>query len=275
VVLVGGLGSSTGHAAVLDVDTKALGYDRVDTYQFSYRADGRDYGPSDTMGDIGAAGEVLRRQIERLHAEYPGVPIDVIAHSQGGLVARVAITSRDDPGVATLVTLGTPHRGTNVATARAGLGVSDVGQRLLTVAAIADIRGIDPTAKSIEQMAETSPFLSDLNRRAVPANTRVVSIAARDDPLVTTAHSRMDGASNVVVTPNGRSTLADHARLPGSPEARAEIARSLAGQRPTCHSLREAMDDAAAAWALNYLEDLVGATVTVGGILFDARGRHG
>src|SRR6185437_1575711 len=46
-------------------------------------------------------------------------PKHIIAHSMGGLDARHAITNRKDivQGVKTLVTIGTPHRGSPVADA--------------------------------------------------------------------------------------------------------------------------------------------------------------
>ena len=105
VVMVGGLGSAGGDADVLDVPTDALGYDPGDRVQFSY-AGGRvpgvgalagvpvaGYGPGDTTVDLSVAGGRLRRLLEDITAAHPGTPIDVIAHSQGGLVAREAMTA--------------------------------------------------------------------------------------------------------------------------------------------------------------------------------------
>ena len=59
----------------------------------------------------------LREYLQATAAAHPGVPIDVIAHSQGGLVAREALTNEYDgldptlPQVSSLVTLATPPPG--------------------------------------------------------------------------------------------------------------------------------------------------------------------
>jgi triacylglycerol lipase len=55
---------------------------------------------------------LLRDQVTRFAG---GDRVDLIAHSQGGLDARFAITSLRLNAVARLVTIGTPHRGTPLA----------------------------------------------------------------------------------------------------------------------------------------------------------------
>lgn len=56
---------------------------------------------------------------EILRDAMPGEPLHIIAHSMGGLDARHAITNRKDivTRVKTLVTIGTPHLGSEVADA--------------------------------------------------------------------------------------------------------------------------------------------------------------
>jgi triacylglycerol lipase len=48
--------------------------------------------------------------------------IDIVAHSMGGIVARVAEAGRLSPRVRRLVTIGTPHRGSRVAELATGRG---------------------------------------------------------------------------------------------------------------------------------------------------------
>jgi hypothetical protein len=215
VVLVGGLGSATGSAAVLDVDTAALGYAAADVHQFSYRPDRGPYQQADTLGDIGAAGERLAADLQALSVQHPGVPIDVIAHSQGGLVARAAITPTraraHPPHVATLVTLATPHRGTDLATAAAGVEGSRAGRLLLAGAAHAPGVGIDPGAASVQQMAEVSGFVGGLPDHGWPPDTRVVSVAARGDPVVARFNTAVAGAPHRGVSVGG-ATSAAHPR---------------------------------------------------------------
>jgi hypothetical protein len=274
-VLVGGLGSASGHAAVLDVNTAALGYRAEDVMQFSYRGGAvadNPYTPVDTLQDIRQSGRRLRELLERLQYEHPGVPVDLIAHSQGGLVARSALGDELDPfdprtpTVGTLVTLATPHHGADLATAAAFLRHTTYGPQVRNAAgALGHKHGLDPRAKSIRQLAETSDFIKQLNRRPLPKGLRAVSIAARRDVVVPTPRSRLKGADNVVVALPGTGN--DHSRLPGSPAAQREIALALAGRPPTCESVTDIAADTASGEAIDKAE----RAATVGAMLATER----
>jgi triacylglycerol lipase len=71
----------------------------------------------DFKGSIEKRGKELADAIRDI-----GAPVHVIAHSMGGLDARWAIANRPDEtkDVVSLVTIGTPHRGSEVADAIAG-----------------------------------------------------------------------------------------------------------------------------------------------------------
>jgi len=261
-VMIGGLGSATGSASVLDVDTARLGYAPSDVMQFSYRggtAAENPYRPADTLVDIRQSGRRLRELLERLQYEHPGVPVDVIAHSQGGLVARAALGDELDPfdprspRLGTLITLGTPHHGTDLATAASLLRHTRRGPLIeQVVGRIGRQRGIDPRARSIHQLSETSDFVRELNRRPLPKNVRAVSIAARGDLVVPSPRSHLAGARNVIVSV---PTLRDqHARLPGSTAAQREIALALAGRPPSCETLADAAADALTGRAIDRAE---------------------
>jgi hypothetical protein len=127
-----------------------------------------------------------------------------------------------------VVTLGTPHHGTDLATL-----LEAWGRQLPT---------------SIDQMTERSGFLRALDSARWPSATHVVSIAARGDPVVPNVRSVLgpgdgDDVANAVVTPYGHTSVLDHRRLPGSPEATAEIARAIARQPPACRSLTDHLLD--------------------------------
>ncbi len=250
-VMVGGLGSASGHASVLDVDTVRLGYRPADVVQFSYlggTATERPYRPSDTLADLRQSGRRLRELLERLQYEQPGVPVDLIAHSQGGLVARSALANELDPfdprspRIGTLVTLGAPHHGTDLATAGALLRHTRRGHAIQrAIGAVGRKRGVDPRGTSVRQMAETSDYVKEVNRRRLPNGIRAISIAARRDLVVPSPRSRLRGAENVVVTVPGVRN--NHADLPGSAAAHREIALALAGKPPTCESAADIAAD--------------------------------
>jgi pimeloyl-ACP methyl ester carboxylesterase len=59
-------------------------------------------------------GRSLRRVLRALREERPGEPVDVVAHSMGGLILRLVLAREPElaAGVRRIVTLGTPHHGT-------------------------------------------------------------------------------------------------------------------------------------------------------------------
>jgi hypothetical protein len=280
-VLVGGFGSSSTSADVRGVDTAALGYADDDVVQFSY-AGGRvpevgdlegvpvsDYGPEHSTVDLQDSGRRLADLLEAIRAEHPSVEVDVFAHSQGGVVSRLALgaggTALDSrlPPVANLVTLGSPHHGADGATANALFGTTDTGEFTQTVARELSGGALDGMSPAAAQLAETSGLIDQLEHMTVPAGTRVTSIAASGDPVVGALHSSLDGATNVLVPLEGPHA---HSELPGSALTQRELALTLAGTRPTC---RELGSDLALAAGISLAEDALGLAVGVGAIWLD------
>lgn len=266
LILVGGLGSASGHAAVLDVDTDRLGYAPGDVLQFSYRGGStadHGYGPADTQIPIEASAARLRDLIDREVAAHPGVPVDLIAHSQGGLVVRAALGTSPPGGLGTVITIATPHQGADLATLAAmidhtdlGHAVDEEGHRLL-------VGGIDPLSPSVREMAATSDFIRHLP--AVPVGVRLLSIGERLDPVVPSPRTRVEGATNVIV--HAPLSANPHGVVPGSDAAEREMARFLAGEAPTCETVADTVLDTIAGAAIAKGEDAVGAVATAAGHL--------
>jgi hypothetical protein len=255
-VLVGGLGSTSERAAIDDVDVARLGYDAPDVARFSYaggRTPGtgpsvldvraRPYDAADTQRDLHDSAGDLADLLEAAVAAAGGVPVDVLAHSQGGVVARLALEElerRHGPGwldaVGLLATLGTPHTGADLATAAAvwsrttsgGHGLDAVG-RLLQAGGY----DLDPTSTSVRQLSEESAVSRRLAGTGVPGEVTTLSVAASGDLVVAVPRTRVQGATSVVVGLHG---LAAHDALPGSDPAHRELALALAGAPPTCTS---------------------------------------
>ncbi|MDP9420078.1 MAG: peptidoglycan DD-metalloendopeptidase family protein [Actinomycetota bacterium] len=274
-VLAAGFGSSSREADVLHVDTTALGYAPADVFQFSY-AGGRTpgvgaltgvevnaYAPDDSTGDLRVSGDRLAELLAAIHRAHPGVPLDVIAHSQGGVVARLALARNPAVApVANLVTLGSPHHGADLATANALLGTTTVGA-LAQVGVDELSGGIDGTSPAAAQLAETSALVAELADTALPASIRTTSIAAAGDLTVGALHSSVEGATNVVVPLQGMSA---HAELPGSEFTTRELALALAGRGPTCRAIDGDLVQAA---AISTATDLVGASTGLGAMWVD------
>jgi len=265
LVRVAGLGSTATGGAIDDVDAAGLGYARSDDHRFSYRGGTsaeNSYTAHDTTQDIRRSGRRLRELLARIEAANPGVPIDIVAHSQGGLVARSALTDEGDPTdprlpkINSLVTLGSPHLGAPAATALTVVGQTTVGEAVITGAHALLPETFDPGGTSVQQMAEHSEFLRRLNHQPLPAGVKATSIAAREDLAVPAGQTRLAGADNVTVSAPG--VLNDHGRLPGSPEAQREIALAVDRRAPTCQRFGDAMADAAVSGLIYAKESALG-----------------
>ncbi len=270
-VLVSGFGSSSDNAAVYDVNTMALGYHPADVLHFSYEGGTTAENPfsaADTTVDIRRSARALAELLERTAAEHPGMPIDILAHSQGGLVARAYLAyeferSRSRPPVSALVTLATPHQGTGLATFGTMLQETRGGQALaLGIDAVWHHAMDGPSVKgtSVHQMAEVSRFIAALSRRPLPRGVRVTSISAREDFVVAGDHTRLPEAHHVMVSALGWNA---HDRLPGTPDALREVALGLDGRPPTCQSLQDMLFDAAVSEGISWRQDTAAAALLV------------
>jgi triacylglycerol lipase len=68
------------------------------------------------LSPIGGVAERAAQLKEQIDKEYPNEPVHLVSHSMGGLDSRYMITHLDMADrVLTLTTLGTPHRGSAVA----------------------------------------------------------------------------------------------------------------------------------------------------------------
>ncbi len=262
-VLVGGLGSTSRNAAIYELDTSALGYAEADVSRFSYRGASTavmPYEAAETTVDMRHSARLLREYLQATAAEHPGVPIDVIAHSQGGVVAREALTNEFDgldptlPQVSSLVTLGSPHQGADLATAGAMLDATKVGEGALRVAGL--VAPWDPRSPSVQQLSEVSSFMRDLNSRPLPEGLRATSIGGRGDLIVTAGRTPFAGADSVIVSVPG--VLGDHDKLPGSAQAQREVALAVNHMAPTCQGFVDSMVDGVVSTRIGLAEDALG-----------------
>ena len=273
-LLVGGLGSSSAHAAVDAVDTAALGFAHQDVLRFSYAGglvpdpgDGPEYAalarnPYDaaaTGRDLEVASGRLADVLEAVAAARPGVPIDVIAHSQGGVVARLSVASSAARGtlpdeVTTLATIGSPHQGADLATAAHAGGPTPGAAAPL----VALFTAVDPSEPAIGQLSEVSPFVDLLRRNPLPEHVRRVSIAARGDLVVPLPRTMDPGWPSAVIDLTGPSA---HERLPSSPATTVELDRAIGGQPPTCAPVSRLAGDVLTGEVISWASDAAGAAV--------------
>ena len=125
----------------------------------------------------------LAARIETILERTRTETLVIVGHSMGGLVLRAYLRARGGRRVTLGITLGTPHRGTQLA--RQGLG------------------------KNAREMEPGSPWLEELARAEAGGLTaRVVSIWSRHDNVVAPRESaRLEGAENIALEGIGHVAL--------------------------------------------------------------------
>lgn len=275
-LLVAGLGSDSGGSTIDQVRTEALGYDPADVVRFSY-AGGRVpdptdafptipatvYGATATQADLRVTASRLADLVEAVAAEAPDVRIDLLGHSQGGVVVRLALIELERrhgtewlATVGLVATLGSPHGGADLATAIHALSSTESGETALDLVTRAAGHELDHDAPSVAQLSETSEVVADLAEHPVPDVVDAVSIAARGDVIVPVPRSEAPGMDEVIVPLVGRAA---HTDLPGSDEATRALGLALAGLPPRCQSFGDALADQAVGEGISLAEDLAGA----------------
>lgn len=131
------------------------------------------------LGDIAQTSVPLVAFVDQILASTGADQVDLIGHSQGGLVARYYVKELGGAAkVDSLISLGAPHYGTVIA---------NIGQLL----------GIGGLCVACDQMAQGSAFLSDLN--------------AGDDTIGAVDYTNLYTSYDEIVRPVRNATLADGA----------------------------------------------------------------
>ncbi|MEZ5340647.1 MAG: hypothetical protein R2706_04130 [Acidimicrobiales bacterium] len=285
-VQVGGLGSSSDDASIGGLDLVALGYEAENIVGFSYAGGctpaGFDvdrtgdssladeltrstYGPSDTYGDLYESAHRLADLIDEIAVTRPGVPVDIAAHSLGGVVTRLALEElarRHDGSVpvAVAVTIGSPHGGADLGTASTIANSS--GAVASVVGTVMGDDGAQLRARSVEQVAEVGP--DHLSPPATPPEgVRVVAIAGSTDLIVPAEAARWDGAVNSLVDTGVMSAGATHSNLPARNEVAREFALAVAGLAPRCVGLATVVRASVEAAAIDVIENTAGVLIGV------------
>jgi pimeloyl-ACP methyl ester carboxylesterase len=204
VLLVPGYGGSTSALDVLAARLRAAGRDATVVRL-----------PGDGTGELRDQATVLGTAARAAIAG--GAPsVDVVGYSAGGVVAR--LWAEDDGGAAIarrIVTLGSPHHGTDIAALAGSL-----------------LPGQCPTACA--ELAPTSTLLAQLNAHETPVGPVWVSLWTNQDQVVTPPESaRLDGALNIPVQSVCADAQLDHSGLPRDRLVQALVLAALAPARPT------------------------------------------
>ena len=257
VLVVQGLGSSLtarrsgDGAAVLEphfrFDPTALGYAPSDVNWFSYSPHGRTYGAEDTYRDLHESAALLARQLQALGARQPQRPVDLIAHSQGGVVVDLFLQDHyrgheaDYPAIGHVITLASPHRGAPLATTADQLRASGAG-RLVPEAA--DELGLPANAPAVRQLSEYSETIRHLWDHGLPPGVDFTTIGGSEDLLVPADHIDVPGAKKAVVDVGGITPTDDHSGIGADPDALRAMRSALEGRAVPCTDLLDGIREA-------------------------------
>jgi Peptidase family M23 len=246
LMAVGGVDTAGGPGdPTFALDTRALGYRDDEVVHFSYASDGGVYRASHTRGDLYSAGRRLAEQLKASQRDHPGREVDLIAHSQGGVVVDVFLQDFYDAGnpeyppIGTVVTLSSPHQGAPLATSAAEWRASPVGRRVVDVAE-RQLPVPPADARSVRQLDERSSFLRTLWDDRLPEHVDFTTIGATDDFLVPATYVDVRGATKVVVDVGG-GALDDHVNIPRDPNALRVVRSALEGRAPPCVGIVEGL----------------------------------
>jgi murein DD-endopeptidase MepM/ murein hydrolase activator NlpD len=207
-LLVAGLGSrGSASEPTVALPVERLGYDPADVSSFSYADDGGHYDADDTYVAIEDAARRLARQLRARQRAEPGREVDLLAHSQGGVVVTAFLALVYDPSdpsyppLGTVVTLAAPHGGAPAADLGAFFARTPAGAALLAGAAAGTDVLPPPDAAALHELGESSGVLGRLDRARLPEQVDLTTIGAALDYVVPATHAARDGAAHVVVNP--------------------------------------------------------------------------
>ena len=268
LMAVGGLDSSTGSdGRTFGLDVAALGYAGTDVRWYSYAADGGDYTADETEGSLRVAARHLAVQLRAMEVEQPGRPVDVIAHSQGGLVVDWFLTHQYErhtgrfPPVTTVVTLSSPHQGAPLAHSIDRFRSAPTTRRVLDALdathSITHLPRSDSAA--VRDLAEGSAFMRDLWAHPLPPHVAFTTVGGTDDVVVPADRIHVPGAREVVVAVAGAH---DHSAIPRDPRALEVVRAALGGGPLPCTTWQEGLRSALEPVLISRVEDDLGPVLT-------------
>jgi len=225
LVMLNGLASSSRQQPI---DPQHLGYDPGSVTLLSYagrtddigdatdiRRDQLPYGPEHTWEGIEAGAERLEAQLRAQAVREPGRAVDLIGHSMGGVIILHYLTHRHDPydrglpPIGRVVTIASPHRGSDMAA-----GVRYLREHLIVAPAVDLIRDavsypdgstardhLPLDAPAIDQLRSDAAFIREHGRAWIDAvdqdtagplamGTEVLAIGGSRDLVVAPGNAR-------------------------------------------------------------------------------------
>lgn len=164
--------------------------------------------PGQGQGDIVEQAAAVGQAADEALARTGAMSVDVVGYSAGGVVTRVWLLEGGAGRVRRVVTLGSPHNGTDVAS---------VGSL---------VSGTCPTA--CQQLAPGSALLSRLAATPVPVDVAFLSLwTTRDEVVVPPESSVVDGEPSPSLQSICASSTTPHGGLPSDQMVQRIVAEAL------------------------------------------------
>ena len=249
-LVVDGLNSSSAQAGTMStLDLADHGYVTSDVLRFSYAGgivpsadrgwslalEASHYDGPDTFVGVALMAESLSQLLAEIAVSQPGVPIDIYAHSLGGLVTRLSLGEIDSHAISigVAITFASPHQGTPSADIVDAVGKRNLGPGALGVAGLVGADGFFD-APVIDDLS-TDGYAAQFADVAFPEGIHAVTIGARSDVVVPANTAWAPGANHVVL--DGGSPFTAHSDVVGLDAASREVALALASAPPACEGL--------------------------------------
>jgi len=277
VMVVAGIDSSlSGTHPSVSLSASALGYQSDEVTYYSYARSGGDYAPADTEGPIMLAARGLASQLRALQRREPGREVDLLAHSQGGVVVEVFLTmiyERGDlsyPPLGTVVTLSSPLRGDPLATAASDIERTQSGSLALSAASDAanTLARVPVETRAAHDLAADSDLMRRLRSAPWPDTVEVTTIGAATDIFVPGNAATLPGARARIVIPHA---LNAHTGILQDRSAMRDVRAALEGKPLPCQSFVTILAGKTLAPAIGAAEELAGLGGEAAGRLADVQ----
>jgi hypothetical protein len=265
VMVVAGINSSgaawdRGPTVALDVD--ALGYhsDEGEVRYFSYADDAGRYTKDDTHRPIVESAALLAAQLRQMQREQPGREVDLVAHSQGGVVVDVFLAEfyragdRSFPPLGNVVTLSSPHEGAPLATVAQQVRATRKGKAVLDT--VEKVLPLPPTdSAAVRDLVEGSSVIREVQARGVPEHFDYTTIGATEDFVVPATNISLPGATETVAAVDDLDQLS---AMVSSPDALKAVRAALEGRPPPCVGVLTALRTAVSPVLISRFEHMAG-----------------
>jgi hypothetical protein len=271
-MLVAGIGSATGaDGRAMDLPAERLGYAADEIATFSYAPDGRAYVQADTYAPILDSARRLAAQLREQQRTDPGREIDLLAHSQGGVVALAFLKLVYDPGdpsyppLGTVITLSSPLDGAPLATLADEIrDIPGLGHAALGAVDAAPGPMPDLDSDAVQDLAEDSEFMATLDAARLPESVEIATIGSLYDLVVPADRATVDGAQHTVVD---AGMVDAHGDVLTDDDTLMAIRSVLEGRPMPCLSLRDVVQASLFPPAITLVETAAGGFPLTTGVV--------